>query len=604
VFAQTKSLTVGDVTGPSATVAVTMTSDEDVQGFVLSVGYQPDPSLVTTLDVRAAGATIANGAELIIGEILAEGFTLGVVMDFNPPYAGQVIPAGTGLLIAEADVDASAAAAGLVPGDATTVNVVLQDGLNTPPLANILVVDGMSISAAEGLVLDSGVMTIIGKGDQVRIVSASGVSNTAVPVRVEVENTEPVEAFVLSIAHDPAITLEEVTTAGTSAGAVGAEFEVARIYPNGGTIGVVLDFEPPYAGQTLPVGINSMAIFRYRTSSFQCPAAAVSYNLTFVDEVFGSPPLSNVLVQGGMSIPPDVVNGTVTFTCAGVPPEPPPEGIQFYIGADTGGETPQLTCAVGAAGAEVLVNLYYTSTEVPIQGLSMAVCFPPVLNVADLDATGQGIVTDKQLNGTITKGINAEFVSFQASNTKGELIVGILVDATPPVPINHMYPPIDTLGRVLTVAFEIPLDAECHTEYPLTFCDGITGAGTVPISNRVAVFNESYPADVSAGHGCITVGGSALFLRGDCNTDGVVDIADPAATMSYLFLGVYHPSCMDACDSNDDGVIDLADVVNTLRFLFKFGPEPPPPGPYVPGYDPTPDIYGLDLGCEAGDPCK
>ena len=56
-------------------------------------------------------------------------------------------------------------------------------------------------------------------------------------------------------------------------------------------------------------------------------------------------------------------------------------------------------------------------------------------------------MTDKQLDGTLTKGINAEFVSFNASNDKGELIIGILVDSTPPIPINHMYPPRVRPGR-------------------------------------------------------------------------------------------------------------------------------------------------------------
>ena len=127
----------------------------------------------------------------------------------------------------------------------------------------------------------------------------------------------------------------------------------------------------------------------------------------------------------------------------------------------------------------------------------------------------------------------------------------------------------------------------------------------MPIYNRAAVFNQSVPGEHARGWRACCVGGKAAFIRGDCNTDQWVDIADPAATMSYLFLGVFDPSCLDACDSNDDGVVDLADVASTLRFLFKLGPILPPPGPYPPGgYDPTPDIYGLDLGCEAGDPCN
>jgi len=110
------------------------------------------------------------------------------------------------------------------------------------------------------------------------------------------------------------------------------------------------------------------------------------------------------------------------------------------------------------------------------------------------------------------------------------------------------------------------------------------------------------PANLHAGEVCVAA--VPAFKRGDCNFDGEVDIADPAATMSYVFLGVYHPPCLDACDSNDDGVIDLADTVKTLRFLFKFGSPPPAPGPYVAGPDPTPDVYGLDLGCAAGDACR
>ena len=295
-------------------------------------------------------------------------------------------------------------------------------------------------------------------------------------------------------------------------------------------------------------------------------------------------------------VPPDAPGGDAkgeTYPAA-------PEGIRFLIG---GADVPQVF-PTGAAGGEVMVGLYYVSPQAPIQGLSMAVCFPPELDVVDLDARGQGEVADKHLDGTITRGIDAEFVSFHASNDRGELVVGILVDATPPVPLNHMYPPCDTPGRVLAVAFTIPANAGCERVYDLAFCDGISGAGSVPIFNRAAVFNTSYPADVSAGGARITVGGSAMFLRGDCNTDGVVDVGDVMAMLLYLFRGVYHPSCLDACDANDDGVVDLADPVRTLRFLFRNGPEPPPPGPYVPGYDPTPDIYGLDLGCEVGSPCR
>ena len=597
LFAQ-KSLDIGSATGTDVTLPVTLTSDEGVQGLVLSVGV--DAMKLTATDIRAAGATIANNAELIVGEVLPDGVTLGVVMDFNPPYDGQEIPTGSDQLIAEVDLTALVV---LPCGDTETIAVNFQDGLNSPPLANILVVDGMSIGETEGLALNGGAVTVRGGCDTIRAVATTGEkSATNLSVPIEVDNTGPVEGYVVSLAHAAGVELVSIDTAGTDAGAVGIEFEVAQTYVDGGTLGVVFDFETPYDGQTLPPASgNTLANFNYQHAPFECtddPAAdALTYDLTFVDGVFGSPPLSNVLVKGGMSIAPTLKNGAVTFQCT------EPAGIDYFVGADTGGEEPAIVCAVGSAGGEAKVTFYYTSDSQPIQGMSMAVCFPPALDVADLDGAGQGMVGATHLDGTITDGINAEFVSFNADNTAGELIIGILVDSTPPIPINHMYPPRDTPGKVLNVFFNIPASAECNTEYALTFCDGATGAGTVPIYNRAAVFNESMPVRTHAG--CLVVGGKAAFIRGDCNTDQWVDIADPAATMSYLFLGVFDPSCLDACDSNDDGVVDLADVTATLRFLFKLGPILPPPGPYAPGgQDPTDDIYGLDLGCESGDPCN
>ena len=78
------------------------------------------------------------------------------------------------------------------------------------------------------------------------------------------------------------------------------------------------------------------------------------------------------------------------------------------------------------------------------------------------------------------------------------------------------------------------------------------------------------------------------FLRGDCNTDTKVDLADAATVIATEFQG-YQALCLDACDSNDDGIINLADSVYLLNFLFSFGNPTPDPGPYSAGEDPTAD---------------
>ncbi|MFQ5653891.1 MAG: hypothetical protein ACE5GW_04055 [Planctomycetota bacterium] len=84
----------------------------------------------------------------------------------------------------------------------------------------------------------------------------------------------------------------------------------------------------------------------------------------------------------------------------------------------------------------------------------------------------------------------------------------------------------------------------------------------------------------------ITPGGD-LFVRGDCNQDTLIDIADVLFVADYLFVGGSQPSCFDACDSNDDGVLDISDPLYLLFHMFVAG-SPPPPLPFpAPGSDPT-----------------
>ena len=87
---------------------------------------------------------------------------------------------------------------------------------------------------------------------------------------------------------------------------------------------------------------------------------------------------------------------------------------------------------------------------------------------------------------------------------------------------------------------------------------------------------------------------ATVFLRGDCNDDGSLDISDPINTLEMLFLGTFEITCDDACDSNDDGAVDIADVITTLGALFLGNAVIPPPGFVECGMDPTPD----EIGCE------
>jgi hypothetical protein len=87
--------------------------------------------------------------------------------------------------------------------------------------------------------------------------------------------------------------------------------------------------------------------------------------------------------------------------------------------------------------------------------------------------------------------------------------------------------------------------------------------------------------------------GATLFLRGDFNVDGAVDVSDAVATLNFLFTGGAAPFCMDAADSNDDGEVNISDPTTTLAALFLGGTPIPEPTDGL-GIDPTPDTLSCD----------
>lgn len=116
-----------------------------------------------------------------------------------------------------------------------------------------------------------------------------------------------------------------------------------------------------------------------------------------------------------------------------------------------------------------------------------------------------------------------------------------------------------------------------------------------------------FPASAAAGkfdvrienrHGTSTLAAAferleiSVFVRGDANLDGRLDLSDPVHTLGGLFQGT-PIRCLDAHDANDDGVLNTTDVLYTLGYLFLGGPAPPPPFPLA-GRDET---TGDNLDC-------
>ena len=84
---------------------------------------------------------------------------------------------------------------------------------------------------------------------------------------------------------------------------------------------------------------------------------------------------------------------------------------------------------------------------------------------------------------------------------------------------------------------------------------------------------------------------SAVFRRGDVNSDGSVDLSDLIVMSDYINFS-RSISCLDAADVNDDGAIDLSDFIYLSAWYSRGGAELLAPGPINAGEDPTSDTLG------------
>jgi hypothetical protein len=587
-----------------------------VQGLVAAFDWD---AAAATGDLLTPAAAIAS-ADVVVSRVAPSYMVLGVVVD-NDGQGANFIPPDDDILLATATLKCKSLE--------TTTDIQFQDGLYAtvdggPVLENIVVVGGLSIGKIEGLKLTDGQLECFGIRNQFSIDPASPDEQAKVLMDAKAD----VEGYVVALCSDPG----ELTVLSVAKGAdaSAADFEAAQVFANGGTLGVVMDLTAPYTNAVIAAGEKKhIATFQYK-----CVQGDGERNVRFCNNELGDPLKENVMVQGGMSMDPFLVDGKVGCppTCVPVPEGPPgaatctdgkdndcdgkvdagdtdcqiPAGQAFLCGGRPGA-TGYPTQAEQSLGLTEEICFYINNPEdnaegsIPqfdhIQGFSMALTY-----CCDIE-----VVTEKlDISGTILEAIGAEYVNVQADNNANdgdacELIIGVLVDALPPFDMATI-PPAPEPQLMGCVTFRVKDTAPCGPCCPIEFTDGVNGRGKVPINNLVSVENNSSLIPMSSRFNCsLCVVDKPCFFRGDCNFSGnsgsdgslAVDVSDAAAVVSFLFApGPYKfaPRCLDACDCNDDGRIDLADAVCILRYLFQQGPFPPLPGPgFEETGEPNPD---------------
>jgi PKD repeat protein len=98
---------------------------------------------------------------------------------------------------------------------------------------------------------------------------------------------------------------------------------------------------------------------------------------------------------------------------------------------------------------------------------------------------------------------------------------------------------------------------------------------TTEVPDGIYVFKvEAIDQEGNIGTGFSGLAGVINHLRGDANGDGLINSADVAYLINYLFVGGPAPQPLEAGDANCDGTINSADVSYLINYLFVSGPPP------------------------------
>ena len=543
--------------GGSASLSLTMdNSGQEIQGWSFGACSDPAVLAVNAANSGADTETSKNGGPPDFNQIgiFAEGATQGVVLCFT---GCAVIADVSGFEMLTVDYQGLSEA---------STSIDFCNALGSPPVETVVVVNGGSIPPTQ----NSGAVEVVGVPDpeytyavsdlSVSYNGDSGVGSfSATASIVEVDNSSlgapfpnDTQGFSMGLGNDPALLAPSAVSVTLP---FEADFAETSVFADGVTAGVVYSFT---GGQVLAFdsAVDVISVdYDTVAGGLAGNADATLTTLSFVDSL-GSPPVANVAVVDGASLVPNFSDGSITLEPVFVP-DP-----EFTYSAENA--SANYNPAEGNASVSVGITIAETDTSAAgatfpnaTQGFSMGLANGPEVSASALnlslgfeaDFAESSLFADGWTIGVVYSFVGGTSLTFESS------LEIISVDYS-------------TGGSMA--------GDEVGTTVALNWSDDL---GSPSVANVVVVDGASFTANLSDGSIALNPVVTVDFIRGDVNSDSIVNIADAIWIIYELFLNGPATTCPIALDANNDGLGDLADTSYIIMYRFSGGAAPAAPFP-------------------------
>ena len=387
---------------------------------------------------------------------------------------------------------------------------------------------------------------------------AAGAPGASVDIQVLLDNNgDDIQGWSFGGCHDgTALSLTAVVDGADTAtvnDGDSPDFNQVNVFADTGfSVGVVISF---IGAAVLPAGTLGSEL---NVASYDLIGAAGTTTQAEFCGTIGSPPVDILVVVAGQSFTPTTTSGTIELV-SGPPPFTYLAG-DYEVNYD--GNSGETTLTVTPSIIEDPSSPGFPSDT---QGFSMGMEHDAALLNVDSVAWNADIGFDPDFEGINTSPANGWTIGVVYSFTGANTLA--FETATPVLNVSY-----STIGSALA-GLEDPTTTGLNWSNEL---------GSPPVVNVVVVAGSSLEPALQ--DGSLTLfpqyaPPDTPFIRGNCNGDAIINIADGIWILNDLFQNGPASTCTAACDVNSDGMMDTGDAIYIISFRLLSGPVPSAPFP-------------------------